>query len=178
MNGQEQNLGQTKAQGVDFQGEYQLPVAFAGTWSVGLSGSVFTKYDVQFTPGGATYDELNHIGYPLRLRMRGNVGWQWGALTAFAFVNFSNSYTNDQATPSQSVGAYTTLDLDINYDLGSSWDNLVTHGLNLTLHVNNLFDKDPPYVNVPIGANGGGGFDAQIGNPIGRLVSLGISKRF
>jgi len=178
VDGQEENLGRTRARGIDFQGEYRLPVQAAGTWSVGLSGSLFTKYDVQFTPGGPTFDELNQIGFPLRLRMRGNVGWQWRALTAFAFVNFANSYTNSQTTPSQSVGAYTTLDLDFNYELGSAWDNLVTRGLDLTLHVNNLFDKDPPYVNIPIGANGGGGFDAQVGNPIGRLISLGITKRF
>jgi iron complex outermembrane recepter protein len=178
VDGQEENLGRTEAQGIDFQGQYRLPVTAGGNWSVGVSGSVFTRYDVQFTPGGPTFDELNHIGYPLRLRLRGNVGWQWGPLTTFAFINFANSYTNDQTTPSQSVGAYTTLDLDINYDLGSSWDNLVTHGLDLTLHINNLFDKDPPYVNIPVGANGGGGFDAQVGNPIGRLISLGIAKRF
>jgi iron complex outermembrane receptor protein len=50
--------------------------------------------------------------------------------------------------------------------------------LTVTAHVDNLFDRDPPYVNVPISPNGGGGFDPNNANPIGRLVSLRIGKKF
>ena len=178
VNGEELNLGRTKAQGVDFQGEYLLPFQAAGTWTVGLTGSVYTKYDVQFTPGGPSFDELNTIGFPLRLRMRGDVGWQMGPATAYVFVNFANSYTNTQVTPNEPISSNTTVDLDVACDMGKLFSNIVTKDLVLTLHVNNLFDKDPPYVNIPIGPNGGGGFDPQAASPIGRLVSVAIGKKF
>jgi hypothetical protein len=33
-------------------------------------------------------------------------------------------------------------------------------------------------VNIPIGANGGGGFDPGAANPIGRLFSVALAKKF
>jgi iron complex outermembrane receptor protein len=178
VNGEEQNLGRTKTNGFDFQGNYTIPTASAGVFSLGLSGSLFTKYDVQFVPGGATFDELNTIGFPPKLRLRGSVGWQGGPVTVLGFINYVNSYTNTQITPNESISAYTTFDLDVAYDIGKTVDTFLTKDLVVTFHVNNLFDKDPPYVNIPIGANGGGGFDPQVANPIGRLMSLQVAKKF
>ena len=86
--------------------------------------------------------------------------------------------TYTEVTPSQSVSAYTTLDLNAVYDLGVQFPSVITKDLRLTLHINNLFDKDPPYVNIPISPNGGGGFDPNVTNPVGRLVSLAIAKKF
>jgi iron complex outermembrane recepter protein len=178
VNGEEQNLGRTKTSGIDFQGSYLIPTASYGAFSVGLSGSLFTKYDVQFVPGGATFDELNTIGFPLKLRMRGSAGWEGGPLSVVGFINFENSYTNTQVTPNQGISPLTTFDIDVAYNVGKSWDSYLTRDLVATLHVNNLFDRDPPYVNLPIGVNGGGGFDPQAANPIGRLVSIQIAKKF
>jgi iron complex outermembrane recepter protein len=56
--------------------------------------------------------------------------------------------------------------------------NVWTKNLSVTAHVDNLFDRDPPYVNIPISPNGGGGFDPNNASPIGRLVSLQIGKKF
>jgi iron complex outermembrane recepter protein len=178
VNGLEQNLGRTKTSGFDFQGNYVIPTASAGAFRAGISGELFTKYNVQFVPGGATFDELNTIGFPLKLRMRGSVGWEFGPLDVIGFINFANSYTNTQVTPNEGISPLTTVDLDVAYNLGKSVDSYLTRDLVFTVHVNNLFDRDPPYVNIPIGANGGGGFDPQTTNPIGRLVSVQVSKKF
>jgi len=178
VNGVELNLGATHTSGIDFQGNYSIPTDHAGKFSVGLSGTFTTKYDVQFTPGGPTFDESNNIGFPLKLRMRGSVGWAAGPLSAMMFVNFENSYTNTEVTPNESIASYTTVDLNAIYDVGVAFPSALTRDLRVTLHVNNLFDRDPPYVNIPISPNGGGGFDPAQANAIGRLVSLGISKKF
>jgi len=177
VNGEELNVGATRTSGLDFQGSYVIPTSI-GQWSVGLSANLTTQFDVQFTPGGAIFNELNTIGYPLRLRMRGNVGWAQGPWTTMAFVNFENGYTNTEATPNQSVGAYTTLDLDAVYDIGKAITAAWSKDLSLTLHIMNVANTSPPYVNIPIGANGGGGFDPGAANPIGRLVSVAIGKKF
>ena len=178
VNGLEQNLGTTRTNGLDFLGDYRMPTHHAGTWTLALSGTLVTKYDVQFSPGGGTFDELNRIGYPLRLRLRGDIGWASGPWATRLFVNYENAYTNDQTTPVQSVSSYTTVDADVLYNLGVALPSRWSRDLQVTLHVNNLFDTDPPYVNIPIGVNGGGGFDPGVANPIGRLVSLAIRKKF
>jgi len=41
----------------------------------------------------------------------------------------------------------------------------------------NIGNSMPPYVNVPIG-NAGGGYDPGAASPIGRLISVGIGKKF
>ena len=89
VNGQELNLGTTLTQGVDLLGSYAIPTEHAGTFTVGVTGTLTTKYDVQFTPGGPSFNELNTIGFPLRLRMRGSVGWDFGPVSALAFINYS-----------------------------------------------------------------------------------------
>lgn len=178
VNGLELNLGRTRASGFDLQGGYVLPVTWIGTWSVGMSGSWFTQYDVRFTPSGPTFDERNVIGFPPALRLRGNVGLAAGPWDAQLFVNFVNSYTNTEATPTQKVGAYTTLDLNVVYDFGVAFQDRWLQGLQAELHVLNIANTDPPYVNIPISPNGGGGFDPNAANPIGRLVSLQLQKKF
>ncbi|MGH8217941.1 MAG: TonB-dependent receptor plug domain-containing protein [Steroidobacteraceae bacterium] len=178
VNGTEQNLGRTRAAGFDLQTSYILPTDHAGTWNVGLTGTWFTKYDVRFTPAGQTFDERNIIGFPPALRLRGNLGWTAGPWDAQLFVNFVNAYTNTETTPTQHVSAYTTLDLNIVYDFGVAFPGRWTKDLQLTVNVLNLADSDPPYVDIPIGPNGGGGFDPNVANPIGRLISVQVQKKF
>lgn len=178
VNGEELNLGRTRAAGFDFQGQYVLPRTRIGIWSVGLSGSWFTQYDVRFTPNGRTFNERNVIGFPPALRLRGNLGWATGAWDSQLFVNFVNSYQNTEATPAQTVGSYTTLDLNVVYDFGLAFQGGWAQSLQLGLNVRNLGNSDPPYVNIPIGPNGGGGFDPNVGNPIGRLISVQFQKKF
>lgn len=177
VNGTEQNLGRTRAAGFDLQTSYIIATDRAGTWNLGLAGTWFTKYDVQFTPGGETFDERNVIGFPPALRLRGNVGWGAGPWDAQLFVNFVNAYTNTEATPPQSVSAYATVDVNLVYDFGVAFPGRWTKDLQLSVNVLNLFDTDPPYVNIPISPNGGGGFDPNVANPIGRLISVQLQKK-
>jgi iron complex outermembrane receptor protein len=176
--GENINLGRTEADGFDFSASYRIPTTNYGDFGVGLNGTYFASYKVALTPTSPLMDEDNHIFNPLRLRMRGSVNWADGPIRATAFVNFENSYINDTVTPVQRVSSYTTVDLHIAYDLGQQSPLPYLKGATLTLDVNNLFDTDPPFVNVAESPNGGGGFDPTTTNPIGRLVSLTIDKKF
>ena len=178
VNGLELNLGRTLAEGFDLQSAYRFPTDHAGTWRIGLNGSIFTKYDVQFTPTGPTFDERNYIGFPPALRLRGTVGWTYGAWNVAAFLNFVNSYNNNETTPTQSVGSYTTLDLNLVYDFGIAFPGRWTRDLLFTVNILNVANTDPPYVDIPISPNGGGGFDPNVANPIGRLISVQLQKKF
>lgn len=175
VNGLEQNLATTKASGIDVDLRYRLDAGSRGTFNLGLSGTYYLNYELSQTPGAPVIDVVNRIGYPLRVRARGTLGWNLDGLAAFGFVNFQNDYTNDLATPVQQVASYTTVDLSVAYiwPAGS-----MLEGVKIGIDFRNLLDTDPPFVNIVANANGGGGFDPQIANPIGRVVGLSLSKRF
>ena len=178
VNGLEENLGATKTQGLDLVGSYALPMApLPGRWSADLSANVTTQYDVKFTPTGVYFNELNKIGYPLRLRLRGDVGWEIGPLTTKLFVNYVNGYTNNETTPAQSVSSYVTEDLDVVFNTDQVLPSAFAKDLTFTFHVTDIGNVTPPYVNVPIG-NGGGGYDPNSASPLGRFISVGFGKKF
>jgi iron complex outermembrane receptor protein len=100
-------------------------------------------------------------------------------INSAVFVNYENSYKNNLATPVQTVSDYTTVDLHIAYNLGVGFSSLPwLKGTRLGLDVTNLFGANPPFVNIIPNANGGGGFDPQAANPIGRIVAFTIDKKF
>jgi iron complex outermembrane recepter protein len=177
VNGEEQNLGATKTQGLDLAASYGFQTPLPGRWSVDLSANLTTQYDVQFTPGGAYFDVLNTIGYPLRVRMRGDIGWAHGPFTAKLFVNYVNGYDNTETTPTQSVSSYVTEDIDVNFNAGRVLQWVLATDLTFTFHITNIANVTPPYVNIPIG-DGGGGYDATVASPLGRVISVGFGKRF
>jgi len=177
VNGLEENLGATKTQGLDLVGSYAFQTPLPGRWSVDLSANLTTQYDVKFTPTGAYFDVLNTIGYPLRLRMRGDLGWAIGPFATKLFVNYVNGYTNNETTPAQSVSSYVTEDLDVVFNTDRVLQSAFAKDLTFTFHVTNIGNVTPPYVNLPIG-NGGGGYDPTAASPLGRFISVGFGKKF
>jgi iron complex outermembrane receptor protein len=59
-----------------------------------------------------------------------------------------------------------------------AWLGSFGAGLAFSLEARNVFDEDPPYVNVGQSGNGGGGFDPTAANPIGRLIGVRVSKNW
>jgi iron complex outermembrane receptor protein len=176
VNGFNQNLATTKTSGIDIDLRYSVLTASLGQFDLALTGTYNLQFKLTPTPGVAPVDALNHIGYPLRFRARGMIGWRQGAVSAVTFVNYQNGFTNDLATPVQKVSDRATVDLNLSYDLDRLGGAL--RGTSLSLNVRNLFDTPPPFVNIAPNGNGGGGYDPQTGDPIGRLVALSLRKRF
>jgi iron complex outermembrane receptor protein len=102
--------------------------------------------------------------------------WNSGPWYANAYLNYTNGYTNNLAVPAQKVASNTTVDLRLSYQIDDKIVGL--HGTTVSLGVVNLFDRRPPFVNIAQSANGGGGFDPTLTNPIGRIVSLSLDKNF
>ena len=59
--------------------------------------------------------------------------------------------------------------MHIGYTFGTSG---MFEGVQVYLDASNLLDEDPPFVNAPIG------FDPFNANPIGRLLTVGVSKKW
>jgi iron complex outermembrane receptor protein len=176
VDGRNNNLGKSVTNGVDFQASTRIPTDNWGDFGVGLSGTYYTRYQVAITPNAQLVDQLNLIYNPLRFKTRFSATWNTGPWYANAFVNYTNAYTNNLASPAQKVAASTTVDARVSYEIADG--TAVIGGTTLALGVTNLFDRNPPFVNIAQSTNGGGGFDPTLTNPIGRIVSLSLNKRF
>ncbi|GIL41590.1 TonB-dependent receptor domain-containing protein [Roseiterribacter gracilis] len=177
VDGRQNNLSTTRARGWDFDLSYDLPTTPIGDFRFGFNATYFTSFKTAITSSAALVDQLNTIFNPLKFKARGSVAWTKDNWTATGFVNYQNSYTNNLATPVQRVDANTTVDGHLAYQLDNnsfSW----LRGVTIALDVTNLFDKDPPFVNIAQSVNGGGGFDPTVTSPVGRVVALTISKKW
>jgi iron complex outermembrane recepter protein len=179
VDGRPYNQAVTKTTGFDFDIRYVLPPSALGVFSIGFAGQRYLSYDTAATATAPLLDELNRINFPPKFRARlvgdwrGNEGWR-----ARLAVNHVGGYLNDLTTPNQDVSAYTTLDARVGYDFTDRSSSRLLHDLSLAFEVTNLLNTDPPFVNIAPSANGGGGFDPNVTNPVGRLIGVSLSKRF
>lgn len=105
-------------------------------------------------------------------------GVRAGVLTSSASLNYRAGYDLDAVRAGgrfgvqQEVGSYTTVDLFLSYELPET----VLSGTVLTLNVDNLLDKDPPFYNGCVGGAGVCGFANR--STLGRLVTFGLHTHF
>jgi iron complex outermembrane receptor protein len=178
VDGRSLNLGRTRMQGIDFDVRYLKQMGAAGSLVFQTSGTYLTAYDVAFTPGGSYQDLLNNIYQPLKFKARASVGWDRGPFNTRLLINYVNAYTNDIVAPVQHVKSYTPVDLTFGWQIGESIQLSHVNALTLGVELRNVFDTDPPYVNSRPGANGGGGYDATVTNPIGREFAVSLRAKF
>ncbi|MEO6367555.1 MAG: TonB-dependent receptor, partial [Steroidobacteraceae bacterium] len=178
VDGRSQNLGVSNTKGFDFVSTYMLRTASYGNFQFTASGSYITDYEVAITAAAVPADRLNTIFNPLKLKLRGGVSWNIGAVKAAAMVTRIHGYRNNAVTPVEGVAPYTPVDLTLSVDLGALNDSAMLKDLDLGLEIRNAFDEDPPYVNLAPSANGSGGYDATASNPIGRLFALSLRKKW
>ena len=178
IEGRPSNLGTTITRGIDFGLSVPVRTDNAGDFRFSVRGTHFLTYKVGITPDAPVIDQVNNIDYPLKWRARGVAGWSKGGFDGSIVVAWQNGYNNTYVTPVEKIKSYTTVDLRLAYDL-SETGIPGTEGVKIGLDVQNLFDRDPPFVDLaPTSNGGGGGFDPQTTNAIGRMVSLSISKSF
>lgn len=164
------NRGRTRASGLDFQVGYSWDTESAGSFSVDVNGLYFLEYEYQVTPLAQPIDRLNTIYNPLKFRGRTGFSWVKDALSANVWINYTNSYLATTVTPAHRVDSWTTADLHLGYEPFSATG--VLEGMVFSLNASNLFDSDPPYVNIA------DAYDPQYANALGRVVTLGVRKSF
>jgi iron complex outermembrane recepter protein len=185
VRGNRDNTGTLDTSGVDFSARYVHEGGW-GTARLGVIGTYVFNYDYSILPGAPVADfvnEFSSLGSPLRFRARGEAGWDKGGFSITAFANYQNSYRYPRsllpaAAPAQfeRVRAHTTFDLTASYDTGEEVGSALLRDLRFTLAVQNLFDRDPPFVlnsgNNPIL------FDPTNASALGRLISVQLSKKW
>ena len=163
------------ASGLDFAVNYEHEIGSLGTFDIGASGSYFLKYDSASAPGAPFVDLLGTILNPADLQMRGYLGWRLGGLDVLASVNRTDGYLNNVVVPNQQVSSYTTFDLHVGYDLPKV---LSFSRLRIALDATNLFDRDPPFVNIGPSTTTEGGYDGSQASPVGRILAISLTAKY
>jgi iron complex outermembrane receptor protein len=193
----ETNFLYLRVQGIDLDATYDIDLGDYGNLHVGDYLTLFTQFKEGYD--GADYFSIkgtsgfNGTFSSLEYNTRLNVGWTQGPWAIDTFVNYMPAYHNWNSTsvtpllpnalgtPTQGdkVDSLTTLDLNVAYNFIDGW----LGGDQLYVHVNNVLDTDPPFINTT--ANGAGassgaafGFNAFNASPIGRTVQVGLRAKF
>ena len=177
VNQQNQNLFNLHVQGIDLDFRLRVPTSSIGTYTFGLNGTYFTRYDAQNTDGSYTANiaDANIAGGSVIPRWKhvASVNWDYGPWTATAAQNFQAAYTDFPSNISgatRRVGVYETFDLQASY--------LGFKGFRLTAGVKNIFDRDPPYSNVGGSVFFQAGYDASYADVRGRFIYGKVTYAF
>jgi len=166
------NLGGSRMRGIDGSVGYEWETGSASVWSAEVSGTYLLKYESAVLPDDPYVSRLDEIYNPLRLNLRAMLGWSNGPLFAEGVLNHTGGYKNTLVTPVQEVASYTTVDLRVGADLSRLFDAFdFAKNTTLSLEVVDLFDKEPPFVDI------NGGVDLTAINTLGRRVSLTLGVR-
>jgi iron complex outermembrane receptor protein len=140
-----------------------------------LNATYYLKAAQQVTTESAVVTRLNRLFYLPSLRYRASGAWVRAPWSLAASVNYTKRYINDTVQPAETVDAYTTVDAQVSFAPPSLWGG----GLRISLSAVNVLDERPPKVNTPLFPGGVQfGFDAANASPIGRFLTLQLSKRW
>lgn len=162
------NTGEVDVRGLDLQVAYAWS-AGDDRWRLAADLSHLADYVRRFTPTAAPLQLLDTANNPVRLRGRLEAGWDrgpWGFGLGLTYVDAYRSETGRR------IDAWTPVDLQARltpHQPGKPWS-----GLSLALNVQNLFDQDPPFHDSPLGI----GYDPANADPLGRVVSLQLTRRW
>ena len=169
-----QNFAREDIDGLDFNTQYKYPTSY-GVFVAGLAGTYLLDFTQHLNSGGLVNNLLN-TDYAINLKMRGSLSWSWKDYNATVFVNHTNGYNNPNLTPTQKVDGWNTVDLHVGWNIPASG---LLSGTQLTVDVNNLFNADPPFFyNSGDNTSDARGYDPSAASALGRLVEVGVRKRW
>lgn len=157
------NLATVELNGVDFNLAYSKRTA-AGAFNASVGGTYKLTSKTKPAEGASTVNDLkNGIG---RLMYVAAVGGSTGPYSARMTYNYLGGYPIVQVN-NRRIGSFQTLNLYLGYDLGKAG---ILPNTVVSLNIDNLADRDPPYSNVSTGTANG--------STVGRLFTLGFNKKF
>lgn len=160
------NTGSLMVRGLDLQATYQTSL-LGGPLSLDGSLSWLMSYERRVTPASSAVELSGQATYPADLRARVSASWTRGDFGVTAGINHLG---DSRAETSRRVEPWTTADLQLRY--APTTGLLGRTGAQWALSVQNLFDTDPPFYDNPLAI----GYDPANADPIGRVVSLQLTK--
>ncbi|HEX7115533.1 MAG TPA: TonB-dependent receptor [Steroidobacter sp.] len=166
------NLGDTRASGVDITGQWTSPSTPLGTFSLSYRGTYVEKYEFQREPGGEFFSRNGEYvdGLPvIRYSHYATLRWDRGAWSArlvnrhkSGYIDCNQACVGNNPQFFRKVGSYSLWDLSGTFDSDA--------GVSVTVGINNVLDQDPPFTNKTSGL--GSGWDERFTDPLGRTYML------
>ncbi|WP_198683187.1 TonB-dependent receptor [Peristeroidobacter agariperforans] len=178
VDGRRRNLSLVDTNGVDFSTRYDFGVGSSNV-ALGIDATYVLQIEQQITTTSAPFETDDTFGNAPNLRMRAMASWQRGGWSTNAFVNYTDSYTDNRLMIPVSVDAYTTVDARVAYSFSNRFSSGFLSGVTVGASVLNLLDEDPPSTQVisPPGSPGFDlGFDPTNASPLGRFIALEFTK--
>jgi iron complex outermembrane receptor protein len=167
-----QNLGRVKTTGLDFYARMRKETGFGDIYA-DVSGNYVLTFDQQASPGAPVRSTVGTD--TTRLRLASTLGTDVGNLRAQVVWNYSGGYSiTPTATNLQQdrVGSFNVFNLFFEYKVPG--DSEIAKDLAFSLNVDNVFNQDPPLFRGSTATF----FGFANGFTLGRLVRLGVSKKF
>jgi outer membrane receptor protein involved in Fe transport len=159
------NAAAVRVEGVDLVAAYRFDIG-ADRIALAANGSYMFRFEQQVTPTSANVNEVGLVNFPVRFRGRATADWTRDRLTAGVAVNYASAY-HDLA--GRRIDSDPTVDLQLRL---APADHGLLQKAAVTFNVRNIFDRDPPFYDNPLGY----GYDPSNGDPIGRFVSLQLVR--
>lgn len=158
------NTASLRVRGIDVSGRYGFDLG-GDRVALAAQASYVLDFDQQVTPTSAPVERAGVLNFPVRFRGRATADWTRGSVTLGAAANYTGRYRD---LAGQRIGDQLT------FDLQARWtpEGGALEGTEVLLNLRNLFDKAPPFYDNPQGT----AYDGALGDPIGRFVSLQITK--
>jgi len=166
------NAGRQLLNGADVAVHYAIAT---GGSQLDLSGSAtYLRSRQQLTPAQPVLPLAGTLFNPPHWRSRDGVVWSGAGVTLSTFVNYIGSVRDVRSSPAVTVSSMTTVDVAARYALPVKSGALA--GTEVRVSAQNLFNAKPglisgtTYYEQP--------YDSTNYSPVGRLISVGITKRW
>jgi len=187
------NLATLKTDGVDLSASYAFDTNL-GTFELFANGTLVLNYELQAAPGEPFVDKLGlyeSTGNPLRFKSKQGVMFNRGPWQAVATLNYTDDYVCKAGcyvpgpggvpmlnTKPVEIDSWLTLDLQVGYRFEQTQGILA--GAGVSLSVNNVFDKDPPFIDTGTFTLGTAPepYDSANASILGRTIALTLTKSF
>jgi iron complex outermembrane recepter protein len=170
------NLALTSVSGFDFDLTYTYD-SDIGALSLGLDGTLLQDFQQQGAVTAPLVEQVDTLFNPVNLKLRGRTGYAHNGFVANIFVNYTDDYRVDNTAGAMVIDSWTTVDVSLSYDTEERFENSILNDTIIRVSALNVFDQDPPFT---IGSPTFGifGFDATNASPLGRFISVELTKRF
>ena len=167
VDGRYVNTGGLHVQGLDVSARLGRPIG-AGRLDVTAAATYLIDYERKLTPATVWLSLVNTAGQPVDLRAKASATWTQGSWSVTGGLNYVDDYATAAGVR---IDRWTTLDAQVAWRASGEG---MAKGLSLALSVQNLLATDPPFYDTPQGI----GYDTANADPLGRFVSLQLTKRW
>ena len=165
------NTERQRIHGIDLNGDYRLDLGPSGKLLVTGAAS-YLESNQELAPGQPTFQLAGTIFHPPHWRGRAGAVWDWKRMGLSAFVNYVGPRTDNRFPVVETIGSFTTLDLNASLRSGTNagpFRNIelrlsALNALNAKPHfIRSVFPEEAPY-------------DSTNESPVGRFIGLSVQK--